>query len=42
MPLIDSLLDLPNHLVLGAAFAFMALVLVGGIIRSEANGAWEP
>lgn len=39
MPLIDSLLDLPNHLVLGAAFAFMALVLVGGIIRSEANGA---
>jgi aspartyl protease family protein len=42
MPLIDSLLDLPNHLVLGAAFAFMALVLVGGIIRPRPMAPWEP
>jgi len=40
MPLLDNLLQLPNHLVLGAAFAFMALVLVGGIIKAEANGGF--
>lgn len=39
MPLLDSLLQLPNHLVLASAFAFMALLLVGGIVRAEASGA---
>ena len=40
MALISSLMQLPNQLVLGAAFAFMALVLVGGIVRAEASGAF--
>jgi len=35
MPLISTLLELPNPLVLGAAFAFMALVLVGGLLRAD-------
>lgn len=39
MPLFDLLLELPNHLVLASAFGFMALLLVGGIIRAEASGA---
>ena len=37
MPFLTFLLQLPNHLVLGAAFAFMALILIGGIVRAEAN-----
>ena len=37
MPLLTFFLQLPNHLVLGAAFAFMALILVGGIVRTETN-----
>ena len=39
MSLISTLLQLPNPLVLGGAFAFMALVLIGGIIRTETSGA---
>lgn len=39
MPLIDTLLQLPNHMVLASAFAFMALLLLGGIVRAEASGA---
>ena len=39
MSLLNVLLELPNQLVLGAAFAFMALILVGGIVRSEASHA---
>lgn len=39
MPLFDLLLELPNHLVLASAFGFMALLLVGGIVRAEASGA---
>lgn len=39
MPLLDYALQLPNQLVLGAAFAFMALVLIGGILKAEASGA---
>ena len=31
------LMQLPNHLVLSSAFSFMALVLVGGIVRREAS-----
>jgi len=37
MPIITALLELPNPLVLGAAFAFMALVLVGGLLRADAG-----
>lgn len=40
MPLFASLLELPNHLVLASAFAFMALLLVGGIVRAEAHGGF--
>lgn len=39
MPLFDTMLELPNQLVLASAFGFMALLLVGGIIRAEASGA---
>ncbi len=39
MPLLEQALQLPNQVVLGAAFAFMALVLIGGIMKSEAGGA---
>ena len=38
MPLLDFAMQLPNQLVLGAAFAFMALVLIGGIVKAEAGG----
>ncbi|NBC35703.1 TIGR02281 family clan AA aspartic protease [Novosphingobium sp. FSY-8] len=37
MAMLNTLIELPNPLVLGAAFAFMALVLVGGIIRNEVS-----
>lgn len=39
MPMISALLQLPNPLVLNATLAFMALALVGGVIRKEASGA---
>lgn len=39
MPLFAPLLHLPSQLVLAAAFIFMALLLLGGIIRAEASGA---
>jgi len=37
LQLMPILMHLPNHVVLSSAFSFMALVLVGGIVRREAS-----
>ncbi|RVU06389.1 TIGR02281 family clan AA aspartic protease [Novosphingobium umbonatum] len=37
LQLMPILMHLPNHVVLSSAFTFMALVLVGGIVRREAS-----